>query len=71
MTKEKTDKDIRKEIAIVDNLTKEKPLIDKIKYRDEFPKPHYLLEKDIEKWDEYDWGNFRSIVNKIIWGYKL
>ena len=33
-----------------------------------FPKPHYLLDKDIEKWDEYDWSNFKSIMNKIIRG---
>ncbi len=35
------------------------------KFMNEFPKPHYLLNKDLEEWDEYDWYNYRAIVNKI------
>lgn len=31
-----------------------------------FPKPHYLLEKPVKDWDEYDWNNFKSIVRKIL-----
>lgn len=25
---------------------------------------HYLREKQISKWDSYDWNNFKSICNK-------
>ena len=37
----------------------------KEKFLEKFPKPHYLLDKDMEKWDEYDWSNFRSILRRI------
>ncbi len=36
------------------------------KFMKDFPKPHYLLDKPIDKWDDYDWNNFQSIVKKII-----
>lgn len=36
------------------------------KFMKRFPKPHYLLEKDVEEWDEYDWSNYRAIVDKVL-----
>ena len=38
----------------------------KEKFMQKFPKPHYLLDKDVEDWDEYDWSNYKAIVDKII-----
>lgn len=36
------------------------------KFMGDFPKPHYLLDKDIEDWDKYDWINFQNIIGVII-----
>ncbi len=35
-------------------------------WMNKFPKPHYLLDKDIEDWDEYDWSNYKAITENII-----
>ena len=36
------------------------------KFMKDFPKPHYLLSKEVEDWDDYDWKNFQSIIKKLV-----